>query len=99
MSGNSPNSESSHGSQCYSEYNYIPGFIIEDESNYTSHEIGTLEAVDSKILGDHDACLYADEPLADEEWYAQYLNKSVKCKEQNEMLQRRVDGREDVKSL
>ena len=98
MSGNSSDSESSHGSQCDSEYNYIPGYIIEDESNDTSHEIGTLEAVDSEILGDHDACLYADEPLADEEWYAQYLNKSAKRKEQNEMLQRRLDGREDVKS-
>jgi hypothetical protein len=53
-----------HGSQCDSEYNYIPGYIIEDESNYASHEIGTLEAVDSEILGDYDAyCLYADEPL------------------------------------
>ena len=32
---------------------------MQDESNDTSHEIGTLEAVDSEILGDHDACLYA----------------------------------------
>jgi hypothetical protein len=38
---------STHGSQCDSEYNYIPGYIIEDESNDTNHEIGTLEAVDS----------------------------------------------------
>ena len=81
MSGNSSDSESSHGSQCDSDYNYIPGYIIEDESNYASHEIGTLEAVDSEILGDHDACVYADEPLADKEWYAQYLNKSAKRKE------------------
>ena len=58
MSGNSSDSESSHGSQCDSEYNYIPGYIIEDESNDTSHEIGTLEAVDSEILGDHDECLF-----------------------------------------
>ena len=58
---------SPHGSQCDSEYSYIPGYIIEDESNDTSHEIGTLEAVDSEILGDYDAyCLYADEPLASE---------------------------------
>ena len=60
-----------------SEYSYIPGYIIEDESNDTSHEIGTLEAVDSEILGDYDAyCLYADEPLASQEWqecYARYL--------------------------
>jgi hypothetical protein len=41
--------------------NYIPGYIIEDESNDTSHEIGTLEAVESEILGDYDACLYAGE--------------------------------------
>ena len=41
---------STHGSQCASEYNYILGYIIEDESNDTSHEIGTLEAVDSEIL-------------------------------------------------
>ena len=70
MSGSSSDSESS---QCDSEYNYIPGYIIEDESNYTSHEIGTLEAVDSEILGDYDACLYAGEPLASEEFYARYL--------------------------
>ena len=70
MSGSSSDSESS---QCDSEYNYIPGYIIEDESNYTSHEIGTLEAVDSEILGDYDACLYAGEPLASEECYARYL--------------------------
>ena len=51
---------STHGSQCDSEYNYIPGYIIQDESNDTSHEIGTLEAVDSEILADYDAyCLYA----------------------------------------
>jgi hypothetical protein len=56
---------SAHGSQCDSEYNYIPGYVIQDESNDTSHEIGTLEAVDSEILADYDAyCLYADEPLA-----------------------------------
>jgi hypothetical protein len=85
---------------CDSEYNYIPGYIIEDESNDTSHEIGTLEAVDSEILGDYDACLiglYADEPLAGEEWYARYLKKSAEHKQQNEMLQRRLDGLEDIK--
>jgi hypothetical protein len=70
MSGSSSDSESS---QCDSEYNYIPGYIIEDESNYTSHEIGTLEAVDSEILGDYDACLYVGELLASEECYARYL--------------------------
>ena len=64
---------STHDSQCDSEYNYIPGYIIEDESNDTSHEIGTLEAADSEILGDYDACLYADEPLASQECYARYL--------------------------
>ena len=26
---------STHGSQCDSEYNYIPGYIIQDESNDT----------------------------------------------------------------
>jgi hypothetical protein len=72
--------------------------IIEVESNDTSHEIGTVEAVDSEILGDYDPCLYADEPLAGEEWYAQYLKKSAENKEQNEMLQRKLDGLEDIKS-
>ena len=56
MSGSNSDSESTHSSQCDSEYNYIPGYIIEDESNDTSHEIGTLEAVDSEILGDYDSC-------------------------------------------
>ena len=69
MSGSSSDSESTHSSQCDSEYNYIPGYIIEDESNDTSHEIGTLEAVDSEILGDYDACLYAGETLASCECY------------------------------
>jgi hypothetical protein len=70
---------STHGSQCDSEYNYISGYIIEDESNYTSHEIGTLEAVDSEILGDYDAyCLYADEPLASQECFARYLKPCLK---------------------
>jgi UDP-N-acetylglucosamine pyrophosphorylase len=45
---------STHGSQCDSKYNYIPEYIIEDESNDTSHEIRTLEAVESEILGDYD---------------------------------------------
>ena len=82
MSGNSSDSESSYGSQCDSEYNYISRYIIEDEPIDTSHEVKTLEAVDREILGDHDTCLYADEPLA-----AQYLNESAQHKEQNEPLQ------------
>ena len=76
MSGSSSDSESPHSSQCDSEYNYIPGYIIEDESNDTSHEIGTVEAVDSEILGDYDACLYADELLAGEEWYTHNILKN-----------------------
>jgi hypothetical protein len=56
---------STHGSQCDSEYNYIPGYIIQDESNDTSQEIGTLEAVDSEILGDYDAyCLFSFIPMS-----------------------------------
>ena len=86
---------STHGSQCDSEYNYIPGYIIQDESNDTSHEIGTLEAVDSESLADYDAyCLYADEPLASQECYARYAEH----KEQNEMLERRLDSLEVIKS-
>ena len=81
MSGNSSDLESSYGSQCDSEYNYISRYIIEDEPIDTSHEVKTLEAVDRDILGDHDTCLY------DEECYAKYLNKSAQHKEQNEPLQ------------
>ena len=68
ISGNSSDSESSYGSQCDSEYNYIPSYNIEDEAIDTSHEVKTLEAVDREILDDHDTCLYAGEPLADEEF-------------------------------
>ena len=67
ISGNSSDSESSYGSQCDSEYNYIPSYNIEDEPIDTSHEVKTLEAVDREILDDHDS-LYAVEPLADEEF-------------------------------
>ena len=91
MSGSNSDSESTHSSQCDSEYNYIPGYIIEDESNDTSHEIGTLEAVDSEIsVGDYDACLYAGETLASCECYTRgYIYVYAEHKEQNEMLQRR----------
>ena len=62
-----------------SEYSYIPGYIIEDESNDTSHEIGTLEAVDSEILGDYDAyCLYADEPLGSEPRMLRAISKTMR---------------------
>jgi hypothetical protein len=54
---------STHGSQCDSECNYIPGYIIEDASNDTSHEIGTLEAVDSEILGDYEFMMHAFMPV------------------------------------
>ena len=88
MSGSNSDSESTHSSQCDSEYNYIPGYIIEDESNDTSHEIGTLEAVDSEILGDYDACLYAGETLASCECYTRgyIIYVYAEHKEQNEML-------------
>ena len=46
MSGSSSDSESS---QCDSEYNYIPGYITEDESNDTSHEIGTQKQLIAKL--------------------------------------------------
>jgi hypothetical protein len=52
---------SNHGSQCDSEYNDIPVYIVEDESNDISRETRTVEAVDSEILGDYEACLCADE--------------------------------------
>jgi hypothetical protein len=45
-----------------------------------------------------DAWSYADEPLAGEEYYERYLKKSEEHKEQNEMLQRRLDYLEDIKS-
>ena len=41
---------------------------MEDEPIDTSHEVKTLEAVDCEILDDHDTCLCAVEPLADEEF-------------------------------
>jgi hypothetical protein len=96
MSSSSSDSESIHSSQCDSEYNYIPGYIIEDELNDTHNEFGTLEAADKTSSGDYDACLYANEPLAGEEWFSQYLEKSAEQKRQTEMLQKRLDGLEDV---
>ena len=99
MADNTSDSESSdHSSQCDSEYDYIPGYIMEVETKDTSRKIGTIDAFDREILGDYDACLYADEPPASEEWYAEYLKKSEETKQQNEMLQRRLDGVDDVKS-
>jgi hypothetical protein len=38
---------------------------------------------------DYEDYLYTDEPLADEAWYKQYLEKSDKQKRQTEMLQSR----------
>ena len=55
MSGSSSDSESTHSSQCDSEYNYIPGYIIEDESNDTilqslSEVVGTHVVLDCKWI-------------------------------------------------
>ena len=40
----------------------------------------TLEAVDRKILDNHDTCLYAVEPLADEELYINLRNTKSRTK-------------------
>ena len=87
---------STRDSQCDSEYNYIPGYIIEDESNDTSHEIGTLEPADSEILGDYDACLYAF--IASQGYYARYLKLCGTQGTKRDAIQRRLDGLEDIKS-
>ncbi len=47
---------------------------------------------------DYEDYLYTDEPLADEAWYKQYLEKSDKQKRQTEMLQSILEGSEDSKS-
>ncbi|XP_046861206.1 uncharacterized protein LOC124454435 [Xenia sp. Carnegie-2017] len=88
-------SESSHSSQCDSEYDYIPGYIIEDETrNINDQEYNIID----ENHGESESYLYADEPMAEQAWYEDYVEKSNEHKKKLEMLQKRLDHTVELSS-
>ena len=53
-------------------------------------------AANEENLDDYDAYAYADEPLAGEEWFQQYIKDCADRKKETEKLERRLSGLEDT---
>ncbi|XP_046862127.1 uncharacterized protein LOC124455536 [Xenia sp. Carnegie-2017] len=81
-------SESSHSLQCDSEYDYIPGYVIEDETRNINDQV--YNTIDENH-GESESDLYADEPMAEQAWYEDYVEVSNEHKKQLELLQERLD--------
>ena len=94
MSSSDTNSEFNYDSED-SEICFIPEYDMEVEDEIES---AVVERSTSNESLDEMAYMYADEPLADEEWLKTY-NEEVKENEDLErMLQKRLDGTEHVDS-
>ena len=81
-------STSSSESENDSEYNYISNYVIEDERQQ--------DRISESDSDDYDC--YKDEPLADDEWIAQYNEHIKKQKERNGELARRLGRTEAIDS-
>lgn len=97
MSSNHSNSD------CYtdsedSDISFIPEYDIEiEEDDGDSRSMATssqesLESLDSCDMA------YADEPLADEEWIAQYEKEVKENEDLERKLEKRLNGTEEVDS-
>ena len=84
-----------------SDGNYIPGpHIISEPTEVATSLSEHNTASASAINNDHDQQdlgPYADEPIADEEWLAKYREKKQSYDERLGILQRRLDGSEEVR--
>jgi len=90
MSDNSSDCDSeSENSQNDSEFNYITNYVFEDERQERQEQ----QLSDSD--GDYES-IYKDEPIADEEWLADYNKEIARQHERKEQLTRRRNGIEPV---
>ena len=99
MSSKSPDSDQCSVSDD-SEFNYIPG-------NYTVIESEIMEASDGENSADDkhvntsgvetpDVEPYSCEPMADEEWIAEYRQRQAEKEQRLESLKDRLAGRENL---
>ena len=97
MSSNHSNSD------CYtdsedSDISFIPDYDIEieeddgDSRSMATSSQGSLESLDNCDMA------YADEPLADEEWIAQYEKEVKENEDLERKLEKRLNGTEEVDS-
>lgn len=73
-----------------SEFNFLPGYVVEFEEE---DERPTRDEATSQKEGIKP---YADEPIAGEEWPAEYNQFEAKQKEFELKLQTRYDGKEQL---
>ena len=92
----SSNSSETSGSQCDSDTNFIPGYImeIEEPSLASTTNISTDETLSAS--GDDSIQPYQDEPLADENWIYEYIEQRKREENKLQILQRRLDRLESV---
>ena len=87
----SSSSSESENSQNDSEYNFIPGNVFEAEEGASE----VVDAVDDICRAD---VPYADEPLADEAWLAEYNEELRENEEQEREFSRRLEGSEPLEA-
>ena len=97
MSSSSSDTESQSYQSDDSEWNYIPGpYNVEKTS--ASGENGS-EMRDSNSHHEGNVGPYANEPVADEDWLANYREKKQTYDERLKKLQLRLDGTEDSNTV
>lgn len=97
MSGSESSSSSDEGSYGCPEYE------IEDETRETTsndgHESEPSYAVEEELLDDEDVFIaYTDEPLADDSWVEEYMQRQEQHTREIEELSLRLSGENPVSS-
>ena len=94
MSSSSSDTENNSYQSDDSDWNYIPGpYQIEKPSEIDKN---TGEAQWSSADNEQDIGPYVNEPVADEDWLANYREKKESYDERLKELQRRLDGSEEL---
>ena len=79
-----------------SEFNFLPGYVLEVEGE---QDASTLTSKELTEVDDSDSFLpYADEPIANQDWLDEYEKQQELQKEFEQKLQSRCDEVEDVSS-
>ena len=94
MSSSSSDTENNSYQSDGSDWNYIPGPYQIAKSSETNEN--SSEANSSSAANEKDIDPYANEPVADEDWLANYSEKRQKYDEHLKELQRRLDGLEEL---
>ena len=88
-------------SDCYtdsedSDISFIPDYDIEIEEDDGDSRSMATSSQDSLESLDNCDMAYADEPLADEEWIAQYEKEVKENEDLERKLEKRLNGTEEV---